>query len=92
MNNIFKLLSEFIGTFILVGVILMSGKPIAIGLGLITAIYLFGTISGGHFNPAVSTVMLFKNDIDIMLFLQYVCAQILGGLVAYELYKATVKK
>ena len=91
MNDIIKLLCEFIGTFILVGVILMSGKPIAIGLALITAIYLFGTISGGHFNPVVSIIMLVKNDINMNVFLQYMCAQILGGLVAYELYKVTKK-
>lgn len=64
-----KLLAEFIGTFTLVfggcgSAILAAGYPdlgigftgvaLAFGLSLMVMIYAFGSISGGHFNPAVT--------------------------------------
>jgi len=52
------------------------------GLGLLAALYAFGEISGGHFNPAVSLGALLDKRIDAATFVQYVVAQIAGALLA----------
>lgn len=85
-------LGEFIGTFVFLLVILVVGQPIPIVVGLLAAILAFGNLSGGHFNPAVSTMMLAKGDINIMTYLMYVIAQVLGGLAALLWWTMTKKK
>jgi aquaporin Z len=44
-------------------------------------------ISGGHINPAVSIVMASRGKISTSDLMPYIIAQILGGLVALEIYK-----
>lgn len=78
----FKFVTEFIGTFIFLSVILTTGEAIPIGLALAVAIYFGGKVSGGHFNPAVSTMMLMNGKLTLERFAGYVIAQLLGGLVA----------
>jgi aquaporin Z len=83
-------LAEFLGSFIFFSVILSvvanptigSIGPIAISVGLLTAIYFGGSISGGHFNPAVSLMMLVKGNITSDVFFLYILAQVFGGLIA----------
>lgn len=84
-------LSEFVGTFVFLLVILVVGQPIPIVIGLLAAIFAFGNISGGHMNPAVSTMMLAKGDIDFMTYIMYVIAQVLGGLAALLWWSLTNK-
>lgn len=84
----FNLLVEFIGTFIFLSVILTTGEAIPIGLALATAIFFGGKVSGGHFNPAVSTMMLMNRKLSVEQFVGYVIAQVLGGLVALWFFKA----
>jgi glycerol uptake facilitator-like aquaporin len=84
-------LSEFIGTFVFLLVILVVGQPIPIVIGLLAVIFAFGNISGGHMNPAVSTMMLAKGDIDVMTYILYVIAQVLGGLAALLWWSLTNK-
>jgi aquaporin Z len=75
-----KLLTEFFGTFIFLGVILTTGQAFPIGLALATSIYFGGSISGGHFNPAVTIMMLFGKKINIQDAVFYIIAQVIGGL------------
>jgi aquaporin Z len=90
-----NLLAEFIGTFVLLSVILAVVKSnlslcetgLAIGLGLSAAIFMMGSVSGGHFNPVVSLVMLLDNKIDMVKMIQYVVAQGLGGAAALLVFK-----
>jgi aquaporin Z len=77
-----SLIVEFVGTFIFLAVILATGEAVPIALALATVIYLGGSTSGGHFNPAVSTMFFFKGDLDMMKLLGYVSAQVLGGATA----------
>ena len=77
-----KLLVEFFGTVIFLGVILTTGEAIPIGLALATSIYFGGKISGGHFNPAVTLMMLANKKIKNVEALGYIAVQILGGLCA----------
>jgi aquaporin Z len=81
------LVVEFIGTFIFLSVILAVGQPIPIVVALLAAIYFGGHISGGHFNPAISTMFLAKGSLSLDKYIGYVLAQILGGLVALMFYR-----
>jgi aquaporin Z len=82
------LLAEFIGAFILITTILISGDPLAIGLSLAVVVYMLGPLSGGHVNPAVSIAKTMQGAINYTTLMLYILMQILGGLAAYGLYKA----
>ena len=82
-----KLVAEFLGTLFFLYVILATGDAVAIGLGLMAAIFILGKKSGGHFNPAVSVMMAMAGKMNIKDLAPYVIAQIAGGLAALELYK-----
>jgi aquaporin Z len=56
--------------------------PFGFGLGLFAAIWLFGHISGGHFNPAVTLAALVDGRIDIPGAVGYVVAQVVGAFGA----------
>jgi len=45
---------EAIGTMLFVYCILLTNNPISIAFSLFASILLFGAITGGHFNPAVT--------------------------------------
>lgn len=86
-----KLVAEFMGTFLLVflgsgAVLLAQGNALTIALGFCLAItvsaYAFGGISGGHFNPAVTTAMVINGRTPAMEGLMYVIAQIIGAIAA----------
>lgn len=79
-----KLIAEMLGAFTLIGVILSVGQAIPIAIALAAAIYLLGKPSGGHFNPAVSFVMLLKGKITLIEFVMYVVAQLAGGYLALK--------
>tara|TARA_B110000305_G_C19313414_1_gene575147 strand:+ start:868 stop:1140 length:273 start_codon:yes stop_codon:yes gene_type:complete len=79
-----KLIVEFIGTFLLLSVILVSGQPLPIAITLASSIYFGAKTSGAHFNPAVSTMFFAKGDINLNTFLGYVVVQIIGGLAALK--------
>jgi len=88
----YSFLAEFLGTFVFLTVILASPNAISIGAALAVAILAFGAISGGHFNPAVSFMMLMNGKIKVDTFLMYVIAQVLGGVIALFMYRAATGK
>jgi glycerol uptake facilitator-like aquaporin len=49
--------------------------------GLYILIEVFGPISGAHFNPAVSAVMVWRGDLPISSLLPFVAAQLLGAML-----------
>ena len=83
-----NIITEFIGTFIFLSVILSTGQAVPIAIALAAVIYFGGNVSGGHFNPAVSTMILAKGGISVTTWVAYVVAQILGGLLALAWFKA----
>ncbi len=81
-----KLISELLGTFVLVFMgtttAALTGNIIAtafaFGLAVVAASYVFG----GHFNPAVSFAKLLKKDITVTDFALYFASQVVGALLA----------
>lgn len=92
ITKMWSFLTEFVGTFVFLSVILTTGQAFPIGLALAVAIYFGGSVSGGHFNPAVSTMMLVKGAINMETWIGYVIAQVLGGLVALLWFKSATGK
>ena len=84
-------LVEFIGTFIFLSVIIITGDPLAIGLTLSGVAWFGSKVSGAHYNPAVNVLMLLNKKMDITKFLMYTLAQILGAVAAFFYYK-NIKK
>ena len=82
-----KYVVEFFGTMLFVYIILATGNALAIGATLALLILLMGGISGGHVNPAVSIVMAAAGKLPTTDLVPYCISQILGGLVALEIYK-----
>jgi aquaporin Z len=92
-----KFISEMIGTFIFILLILLITSKnteainvaLPIGLALAVSIVIFGDISGGHFNPAVSFAMFIKNPkvFTGLMLLLYTFAQVIGAFSALEINK-----
>jgi glycerol uptake facilitator-like aquaporin len=82
----YKYLAEFLGTLFLVYVIIATANPLAAGAALALAILMTANISGGHINPAVTIAMAVAGKIDVNEIIPYVLAQILGGLVAIQIF------
>jgi len=80
-------LAEFLGALFFIFIILTTGNPIAIGAALALVIILTTSISGGHINPAVSIVMAASGKLPMCELIPYCVSQIVGGLVALELFK-----
>ena len=83
----YNYLVEFIGAAFFIYVILATGNPIAIGAALALIILLTAPISGGHINPVVTIVMASAGQLPVSEIVPYSVAQIMGGLVALEIYK-----
>jgi len=89
-----KLIAELLGSYILLtigGFAIVSTAlgvdgslviPLGFGLGLLIGLYMFGEVSGGHYNPAVSLAALLDARIDVLTFASYVVAQIIGFILA----------
>ncbi len=58
------------------------GVALAFGLTVLTGVYAFGAISGGHFNPAVTLGAALAKRVEWKALPAYWGAQIVGGLAA----------
>jgi aquaporin Z len=83
-----KLVVEFIGTFFLmftVGTAVATAgnlAPLAIGSVLMVMIFAGGHISGGHYNPAVSTAVFARGKMALNEYLPYTATQAVGAVLA----------
>jgi aquaporin Z len=82
-----KCLVEFLGTLLLVYVVLATGDPLAIGAAVTVAILVGDKISGGNFNPAVTLGLTLSNRQSYNLAIPYIFAQLGGAYLAMELHK-----
>lgn len=99
---------EFFGTFILVffgcgsvATAVLTGAQVGLfqvaivwGIGIATAIYLTGSLSGAHLNPAVSIALAAWADFPWRAVPRYVMAQFLGAFAAsavlFVMYRGTL--
>src|SRR4029077_21214722 len=88
-----ELSAEFVGTFTLVtavcGAALFSAPSagliavaFAVGLSVLAMAYAVGSISGGHFNPAVTCGLAAAGRFSAAEVIPYIIAQVIGGIVA----------
>ena len=83
-----KLVVEAIGTFFLVFTVGMAVghagvlAPLAIGSVLMVMVFAGGHVSGGHYNPAVSTAVLLRGKMAQSEYVPYVVAQLLAAVAA----------
>ena len=74
--------------------IALLGNTIATGAILVVLILVFGTLSGAHFNPAVTLVFLIRKEITPRDALAYIAVQIFAGLLgviaAHVMFDQTV--
>ena len=73
---------EFLGTGLLIGAVAFGG-PLLIVSALAIAIYFGGSISGGHFNPAVTVWALANGKIGKTKALSYIIAQVAAALTIW---------
>jgi len=91
-----KLLSEFLGTYMLVltvGLNVLSGSAagaFSIAASLMCMIYALGSCSGAHFNPAVTVAIICagRGKIPNSHGAMYIGVQIIGGICAAFTYSA----
>lgn len=88
-----RYLAELIGTFILVfigcGSAVFAGEQIgtigisaAFGIALMLLVYIFGSISGCHLNPAVTFGLVLSKHFDAKEAGPYICMQLIGAIFA----------
>lgn len=101
-----RLISEFVGTMLLVffgcgtavaintyvtnafGAAIpfnLVAISLAFGLILMALIYVIGSVSGCHVNPAISIAMAIDKRISILDCVEYIVVQVLGGIVGAEI-------
>ena len=92
-----RYLTEFIGTFFLVltiGLVVMSGipsGPVAVGSVLMVMVYMGWHVSGAHYNPVVTMVLVVRGDFPLSDVPGYLAAQFLGaGAAAFACAHATI--
>jgi len=94
-KKIAMILAEFLGTAILTAVVLSVSKSnlgvpyfVSIMAGLMIAVgtFVFGSISGAHFNPAITIGLWSARKVKTLPAIVYIAAQLLGGVAAYLLY------
>lgn len=100
-----KYLAELFGTFVfmMIGYLSVAAfqaadtpgllvVPFSFGFGLLAAIFAFGHLSGGHFNPAVSIAMALDKRMAPVDAVGYIVAQIIGAIAAAAVVVVTVNQ
>jgi glycerol uptake facilitator-like aquaporin len=82
---------EYLGTVFFLYVVIVTGNAFAIGAALAMAMYLGGPISGGHFNPLITILMVLSGKQPIQVLAPYLIAQLLGAFTVFQLYKRLQK-
>ena len=85
-------LAEYLGSAIIVYVMLVTQNVLAFGGAYILLLILTVHFSGGFFNPMITLVIAMMNQISREEMLFYILAQVLGGITALTIYKQGVFK
>jgi aquaporin Z len=92
-----KLIVEGVGTFFFLSVILHSLNdstigPFGVAVALLAVIYFGNSVSGAHFNPAVTFAMLIENRLPFIVAVLYIAAQLVGAFGAVEFNHYILKR
>lgn len=60
----------------------LEGSAVMAGLTVYVLIHIFGPLSGGHFNPAISFAFFLNKSLSAKDFLCYFASQVVGGILA----------
>ncbi len=83
--------AEFIGTFLLAGIVLATvGSPIFVLFGVVAIALAIGAVSGAHLNPAITIGAWVTRRITAARAAVYVVSQVLGALLAFVVFNAFV--
>ncbi len=94
-KKVAMLVAEFLGTGVLTLVVLSVSKStiglpyftaMAAGLVLVAMTFVFGGVSGAHFNPAITIALWSVRRVKTLPAIVYVVAQLLGAALAYLLF------
>lgn len=99
-----KLAAEALGTALLLAIVVGSGimgdalsdddaiallgNTLATGAGLVVLIFIFGPVSGAHFNPAVTFAFFLRKEIPARDAALYLAAQLIGAVAGVFLAHA----
>jgi aquaporin Z len=81
----YKYLVEFLGTLLFISTIAFTGNPALILASLGVAIGLGGKISGGHFNPAISTWAWLSSKLSTVDYGMYILTQSSAAVLVWML-------
>jgi glycerol uptake facilitator-like aquaporin len=87
-----KYIGEFIGTFILILVVIVTQNWILIGITLGLIILIGQQFYKTSFNPASSIAHYANNDITLTDLFIYITIEIVASVTAYMVYKTYIKK
>jgi glycerol uptake facilitator-like aquaporin len=104
MKNLNRLFAEYLGTCLLVSIVVGSGimatnlsqdigvqlliNTVSTVFGLMVLIQIFMPISGAHFNPAVTLIELIQRKTNFSTFIQFSVVQIAGAITGSILANA----
>lgn len=60
------------------------------GFGLAAIVSIFASISGGHYNPAISLTLTITRALAPLLCLYYVIAQLIGAILGAAIFRGSV--
>jgi aquaporin Z len=85
------LAGEFIGTFLLAGVVIAGqGQPIFVLFALVGIVLLIGALSGAHVNPAITVGAWATRRIGWLRAIGYIIVQFLGAATAFFVFQAFI--
>jgi|UniRef100_A0A6C0IFK6 hypothetical protein len=86
MKTLLPLLYEYLGTFLLVFIVMITTNPFIVGLSFTIIILLIGKFNRGMSNPAISYSMYLQSKISLQEFLSIVAVQFIAALSSYGVY------
>ena len=86
MKTVLPLLSEYLGTFLLVFVVMVTTNPFIIGLTVTVILFLVSKYNGGLINPALTYSMYLQSKLTLNELLSFIAIQAIAALSSYGVY------
>jgi len=86
MKTVLPLVYEYLGTFLLVFVVMITTNPFIIGISFTIIMLLIGKFNRGMSNPAISYSMYLQSKMSFNEFLSIIAVQFIATLSSYGVY------